>query len=104
MVVTRRVVSLTSHFCLGADHGMRNYEVLSRSSATLVSFRSKSYVLSCLHVVFPFLYPHYYQQDWLKQIQRHHIKCSLDIRSSITGEIEQTVMVEPDSVLEHPSR
>ena len=83
---------------------MNHFEVLSRSSATLISYQQRSFVLSCLHVVYPFLYPNYYQQDWLQNIERQHVHCTLELRDASNGEVERTILLKPEKVIEHPSR
>ena len=107
-------MSLTSWFCLGAEHGMQDFEILSRASATLVHLpqnKSKEAkkantvcVLSSLHVAYPFLYPQYYDHAWLQYIKPEHVRFSIEIRERKTGESNTVQHLSPLRSVIHGSR
>ncbi|KAL9647415.1 hypothetical protein ABK040_006778 [Willaertia magna] len=81
-------LALTSWFRI-LEQGMMEFEVLSRSSATLIKgSNNKVHVLTSAHVTHPFIWRRYYpgeQYDWLEFVKEEHVKCKLDIRDPKTG-------------------
>jgi len=59
------------------------------------AFRPKVHVVASSHVVSPFLWPKYYNQDWLKIITQEHVRYSLEVwgsNSSSSSEKEEVIM------------
>lgn len=98
---------------------MQTHEMLSGGSAILLSpflgrekprtGLHKVNILTCSHVMHPFDYPHYYPNDFLKNIKPEHIKCSIDCRDD-AGQIQAVVDCGDNQFLDiqqkhfHPSR
>ena len=43
------------------------------------NFRPKVHVVASSHVISPFLWPKYYNQDWLKLVTQEHVRYSLEV-------------------------
>ena len=77
---THRLLKQTSD----ARAGMREFEILSRSSATLVALSgnddSRLGFLGPRHVTEPWHYRNYYNLDWLQFVNSSHVKIFLGSR------------------------
>lgn len=71
------VLSLLTYFRL-PEQGMREYDILSRSSATLIELKTtngnKFGFLGPAHVTQPWEYRHYYNLDWLSFVNSSAVK------------------------------
>ena len=59
------------------------------------AFRPKVHIMASSHVVSPFLWPKYYNQDWLKIVTQEHVRYSLEVwgsSSSSSSEKEEVIM------------
>lgn len=83
-----RVLSLTSWF-FHPEIDMKGWEVLSRSSATLVRSKAstpgmpKLHVLTSQHVTHPWKYPQYYppeQFGFVHILSDEFVKCTVEVR------------------------
>jgi len=98
---------------------MPNFEVLSRASATIFkppvsskrwqspvtrADKRRALIVSSLHVAYPFLFPQYYDQEWLKLVEPKHVKFSLELRNEKAGTPERRITFIPSQTLMHASR
>jgi len=77
-------LSMSVWFCV-PEQGMREMEILCRSSAFVVPSLSKKFgksfhILTCSHVTSPWLWPKYYNQDWLKAVDHRHVFYTVEVR------------------------
>lgn len=92
-------MALNSYFML-PDQGMKEYEILSRSSLFLVraskKYPKKFHIVSTAHVTHPFLFPNLYPAEyrWLKFVTENDTINKLQIRQEDTGQILEEFMLE----------
>lgn len=75
------------------------------------AFRPKVHVVASSHVISPFLWPKYYNQDWLKVVTQEHVRYSLEVwgkssdsNSSSSSNVDhEDVIIAHDGKLKGPS-
>jgi len=77
-------LSMSVWFCV-PEQGMREMEILCRSSAFVVPSLNKKFgksfhIVTCSHVASPWLWPKYYNQDWLKAVDHRHVFYTVEVR------------------------
>jgi len=97
-------LSLTSLFRI--PQHMATFDVLSRSSCFLLSHPLSPtlhppLVATSQHVVAPYKYRNYYQDEWVGMVEPHHVKVQAELRCE-SGSILKTFPLERPS--HHPTR
>ncbi|PRP81413.1 hypothetical protein PROFUN_11034 [Planoprotostelium fungivorum] len=99
---TRHAYALISEF-LHPDLGMKDFEVLSRSSLFLVNAskgqEKRLHLLGPAHVTHPWLFPHFYPEsshDWLKHVDETYVRLFLGIQDPLTGETKAKFRIDRD--------
>jgi len=84
--LNKSIFSLLTYFKL-EDQGMTDFEILSRSSCTLFQApkvglsKNKFYFLGPKHVTHPWLFKHFYGQDWLSFLDSSNVKAFIGIHN-----------------------
>lgn len=101
----RHALALTTWFC-SPELGMKDYEVLIRSSAFIVkstlSHGPGYHVVTSSHNLAPWRFPKYYPEPFLEYVNEEHIHYTLEVRNS-QGEAVSSIDITPNS-FHHPSR
>lgn len=63
------------------------------------AFRPKVHIVASSHVVSPFLWPKYYNQDWLKIVTQEHVRYSLEVWGSSSSDSS-----EKEEVIKHDGK
>lgn len=85
----RYALSLSIWFCI-PDQGMKDFEILCRTSAFIVKsrpnprFQHRYHIVTSSHSVAPWRWPNYYkdQWSWLQNVNQDHTHYSLELRHS----------------------
>ena len=86
MEVKKRItVSISTWFCI-PEQGMKDMEILCRSSAFAVRSRSKNFphkmhFLTSSHNIAPWKYPKKYPEEWLRFINEKHTYYTIETRN-----------------------
>jgi hypothetical protein len=107
------VASISSWFCI-PEQGMKDMEILSRGSCFFVprgpasgsgqdkAFSKKFHVLTASHIVAPWRWPKFYQDEWLQHLNETHTHYTMELRYPDGTFITQTELVP--SSYHHPTR
>jgi hypothetical protein len=95
----RKALALTTWFC-SPDLGMKEYEVLIRSSAFIVKSKLSEgpgyHVVTSSHNLAPWRFPKYYPEPFLEYVNESHIHYTLEVRNS-QGESVSSIDILPHS-------
>jgi hypothetical protein len=102
----KNVLSISTWFC-APEHGMKDMEILCRGSAFIVpsistAFKSKYHIITSSHVASPWLWPNYYTQEWLRELNETHSHYTIELRQD-DGVFMTQIDLKP-SVYHHPTR
>lgn len=95
----RNALALTTWFC-SPDLGMKDYEVLIRSSAFVVKSNLSEgpgyHIVTSSHNLAPWRFPKYYSDPFLEYVNEGHIHYTLEVRNS-QGESVSSIDILPNS-------
>ena len=105
----RRIcLSVSSWFCI-PEQGMKDMDILCRSSAFIVPVQNKEifseksfHVVTCSHVVAPWKWPNYYPAEWLQAVNESHTYYTVELRQN--DGVFQTQLDLLPRAYHHPNR
>mmetsp|Transcript_70561 Transcript_70561/g.138717 ORF Transcript_70561/g.138717 Transcript_70561/m.138717 type:complete len:280 (-) Transcript_70561:261-1100(-) len=100
----RQVGTFTSWFKIPSQ-GMERYECLSHATAVCVALSDRKPLrfLTSAHVAQPWMWPHYYPQDWIRYIRDEHTRYTLDVRAD-DGSVLASYELDKSTIDVHPTR
>ena len=109
MDLRRRVcLSISSWFCV-PEEGMKDMDILCRSSAFVLPVQNKEkfseksfHLVTCSHVVAPWKWPNYYPAEWLRAVNETHTYYTVELRDG-DGVFNVQLDLLP-RVYHHPNR